>query len=270
MKLTGHTALVTGASAGIGKAFATELAARGANLVITARRGERLDDLAAQLQREHGRQVTVVTADLSEPDAPERLMHAIASQGVIVDMLINNAGYAVPGLFTAHSWREHAAFLQVLVTSVTHLAHLCLPAMIERGFGQIVNVASVAGLLPGGPSHTLYGAAKSFVIKFSESLAVEVAPRGVNVLAACPGFTLSEFHDVIGTRSQLAALPKWMWMDADTVARQSLSAVARGETVYVNGLTNRALTSFFRTMPEGSASALMKRNAKQILKRIAT
>ena len=270
MNLTGHTALVTGASAGIGKAFATELAARGANLVVTARRRERLDELAEELTRKHGRQVTVVTADLADPEAPEHLMHAIASQGVVVDMLVNNAGYGVPGLFTAHTWQEHAAFLQVLVTSLTHLTHLCLPAMLERGFGQIVNVASVAGLLPGGPSHTLYGAAKAFVIKFSESLAVEVGPRGINVLAACPGFTYSEFHDVINTRSQLAALPKWMWMDADTVARQSLSAVARGETVYVNGLTNRAITSFFRTMPEGSASGLMKRNAKQILKRIVS
>jgi uncharacterized protein len=269
MKLTGHTALVTGASAGIGKAFATELAARGANLVLTARRRDRLDELAEELRRQHGRQVTVIPADLSQREAPEQLMGEIASQGVIVDMLINNAGYGLPGLFAAHAWQEHAAFMQVLVTSVVHLTHLCLPAMIDRRFGQIINVASVAGLLPGGPSHTLYGAAKAFVIKFSESLAVEVGPRGVNVLAACPGFTHSEFHDVNETRTQLAALPKWMWMSADTVARQSLSAVARGETVYVNGLTNRAITSFFRSMPEGSASALMKRNAKQILKRIS-
>ena len=139
--------------------------------------------------------------------------------------------------------------------------------MREQGFGQIVNVASVAGLLPGGPSHTLYGASKAFSIKFSESLAVEVAPQGVHVMAACPGFTYSEFHDVNDTRTQLAQIPKWLWMKAETVARQSLNAVARGETVYVNGLSNRAIASFFGGMPVGSASSLMKRNAKQILRR---
>lgn len=265
MKLTGHTALVTGASAGIGKAFALEAAARGADLVLTARRRDKLDEVAAAITERYERKVTVLPADLAERDAPEQLFREITERRLSVDILINNAGYAVPGTFKTHAWDEHAAFLQVMVTSVAHLTHLCLPAMVASGYGRIVNVASLAGLLPGAPTHTLYGAAKAFVIKFSESLSVEVAGRGVNVTAVCPGFTWSEFHDVNSTRAHLARLPRWLFMDAATVARQGLSAVARGETIYVNGLGNRALAALSKSWPDGSTSRVMRRTAGRFL-----
>lgn len=264
MKLSGHTALVTGASAGIGKAFALELAARGADLVLTARRRDRLDVVAHEITRRYDRQVAVIAADLADPHAPDQLADEVARRGLHVSVLVNNAGYGLPGFFRTHAWREHADSIQVMVTAVAHLTHLFLPEMLTRRFGQIVNVASVAGLLPGAPTHTLYGACKSFLIKFSESLATEVGQRGVNVTALCPGFTYSEFHDVAGTRSILSKLPRWMWMDAERVARQGLDAVARGEIVYVNGLANRAVASFWKLMPEAPALDLMRRNARRV------
>lgn len=269
MDLTGKTALVTGASAGIGKAFALELAARGADLILTARRRDRLEELAKEIRVTHGRKVAVIEADLAQRDAPEQLMASIKAQGLQVDVLVNNAGYGVPGFFRSHGWQEHADFLQVMVTSVVHLSHLCVNEMVPRGFGQIINIASLAGLVPSGPSHTLYGAAKSFVIKFSEALASEVASRGVQVCAVCPGFTYSEFHDVAGNRGQVSKLPKLMWMDAATVVRQGLDATARGEVVYINGTANKTIASFFKLLPSGAALSLMQRNAGRIRKQEA-
>ncbi|HVZ31516.1 MAG TPA: SDR family NAD(P)-dependent oxidoreductase, partial [Polyangiaceae bacterium] len=188
----------------------------------------------------------------------------IEAQGLKVDLLVNNAGYGVSGFFASQPWEKHADFLQVLVTSAAHLTHLCLPGMMARGFGYIINVASLAGLLPGGPGHTLYGAAKSFLIKFSESLAPEVRRKNVYVTAVCPGFTYSEFHDVLGNREQVSQLPKWLWMDADKVARQGLNAAARGEIVYVNGGINRAIASAFRLLPERLAQRSIQRRAARI------
>ncbi len=266
MNLTGKTALVTGASAGIGKAFALELAARGADLIVTARRKDRLDELATEIRQKHGRKVTVIAADLAQRDAPEQLMTAIKAHGLQVDVLINNAGYGLPGFFRSHTWQEHADFLQVLVTSVVHLSHLCVDDMVKRGEGQVINVASLAGLLPSGPSHTLYGAAKSFLIKFSESLHSELSSRGVNICAVCPGFTYSEFHDVAGNRKQVSKLPNLMWMDADTVARQGLDAVARGEFICVNGAANKALAGFFKVLPERPGLRLMTMSSQRTRK----
>jgi short-subunit dehydrogenase len=218
---------VTGASAGIGEAFCRQLAARGYRLVLVARREDRLRALANQLEEAHGTECRVEVADLGEPSAGAQLAERLAADGVGIEFLVNNAGYGVPGKLVSVPWDDHARFLQVMVTAVCDLAWRFMPGMIERGRGYIINVASVAGLTPGTAGHTLYGASKAFLVRFSESLASEGEPHGVRVSALCPGFTYSEFHDVTGTRDQVSSLPSWLWLDADDVVADGIDAVLR-------------------------------------------
>jgi short-subunit dehydrogenase len=254
-------ALVTGASSGIGLAFAGVLAEQGYDLILTARRRDRLESLATELQRTYGIDAVVLPDDLADRHAPGRLADAIAEKSLTVDVLVNNAGFGVPGSYANTSWAQQRDFLQVLVVSVAELTHRLLPGMLARGWGRIINVASLAGLLPGVAGHTLYAASKSFVISFSESLALETSGRGIHVTATCPGFTFSEFHDVTGTRAQMSTIPKFMWLDAEPVARGSYDAVMAGVTVYVPGRLNRSLASLGRVLPRRVVSSLMQRNA---------
>jgi short-subunit dehydrogenase len=251
-------ALVTGASAGIGASFARVLASNGFDLVVTARRVERLRALAAEVRERHGSTVHVIPADLSDPAGPASISDGVASAGVTIAALVNNAGYGLPGSFLNCSWQQHRDFIQVMVTSPVELCHRLAPAMVQRGSGWIVNVGSVAGLVPATAGHTLYGAAKSLLIRFSESLARELKPRGVNVTALCPGFTYSEFHDVNGMRPSVSRLPRVLWMDADTVARQGFEAVTRGDAVYVNGRVNRAIVLSARMAPRWLVNTVLE------------
>jgi short-subunit dehydrogenase len=244
-----RTALITGASAGIGAAFAEVFAAEGWNLVLTARREDRLRALADRLTAAHGVTVHVVTADLADPEAPGRIMAALASRGVHADALVNNAGYGVPGSYLRSPWPRHAAMLQVMITGIAELTYLALPGMLERGYGRIINVASLAGMVPSPGGHTLYAATKAFLIKFSEALGHEVQAKGVHVTALCPGFTYSEFHDVTGTREQMKKLPPWLWLDARTVARQGYDAVMAGVPLYINGRVNRTIATLVKYAP---------------------
>ena len=264
--MTRRTCLVTGASAGIGEAFADVFAREGFDLVLTARRGDRLEALATRLRDTYGVHVTTIVADLADPDAPARLCAALASRGLVVDALVNNAGYGVPGVYTASAWERHAAFLQVMVVAVAELTHRLVPGMIERGYGRIINVASLAGLVPAPAGHTLYGASKAFLVKFSEALAHEVERHGVHVTALCPGFTYSEFHDVTGTRAQMNRLPPWMWMDAPTVARLGYDAVMAGTPIYVTGRVNRAVATLVRVLPQRLIHAISRRMASSYRK----
>ncbi len=206
--------------------------------------------MAARLERAHGRHVHVIVSDLSQRDAAPRLCEEIVARGLTIDALVNNAGYGVPGTYLASSWERHEATLNLMVIAVSELTYRLLPGMIERRYGRIINVASLAGLVPAPAGHTLYAAVKAFAIKFSEALAHEGRPHGVHVTAVCPGFTFSEFHDITGTRAQVSKLPPWMWMDAATVARQGFDAVTEGTPIYINGRTNRAIASFVRHLPQ--------------------
>ena len=243
----GKTALVTGASSGIGKAFAELLAEKGYGLILTARRRERLDALAAELGQRHGVATQVVVADLADPDAAATIVEALG--GARVDLLVNNAGYGVPGSYTTVPWADHHAFMQVMVMAVCDLTYRLLPGMIERGWGRVINIASVAGMVPAPAGHTLYGASKAFLIRFSEALSAENASRGVNVTAVCPGFTYSEFHDVLGTRDRMNKMPAVLWLDAPTVAREGYDAVMNGDSVVVNGRIYRALIWLTGVLP---------------------
>ena len=261
-----RTALITGASAGIGEAFAEVFAAHGFDLVIVARREDRLRAVAARIEQEHGRRVHIVPCDLSHRDAPATLCSELSARGLTIDALVNNAGYGVPGTFEAVPWPQHDAMLQVMVTGLTELTHRLLPGMIERRYGRIVNIASLAGLVPAPAGHTLYGATKAFAIKFSEALASEGRPHGVHVTAVCPGFTVSEFHDVTGTRAQVSKLPKWMWMDSPTVARQGFDAVMAGTPIYINGRVNRTIALLVRYVPQSIVSWVGRQMGKSYRK----
>ena len=173
----GRTALVTGASAGIGRAFAEVLAARGYRLVLVARRADRLEAAAAELRQRHGIETSVITADLAEPEAPARLAAELERRGLAVDVLVNNAGYGVPGRYEQSPWARHDANLRVMVTAVCELTYRLLPGMIERKWGRIINIASLAGHLPAPAGHTLYAATKAFLVRFSESLHAEHVAR---------------------------------------------------------------------------------------------
>lgn len=255
-------ALVTGASSGIGAALAQELAARGHDLVLTARRAARLQELADRLGHTYGIQTHVLVDDLADPLAPRRLTDAIEERGLDVDLLVNNAGYGVPGRFEDPSWATHDQFLQVLLHAPTELAYRMLPGMIARRHGRIINVSSLAGHLPGSVGHTLYAAVKAYMIRFSQSLHLENRERGIHACALCPGFTFSEFHDVTGARDLVSKMPRWMWMDADTVARQGLDAVERGDAVYVNGRVNRMIKALNKLLPDRLALYLTARHSR--------
>ena len=257
---SGRRALVTGASAGIGLAFARVLAARGFELILVARRRERLETLAGELAQ-HGVHSHILAADLAAPDASERLVAELSRRSLTVDVLVNNAGFGVPGSYANTTWQQQREFLQVLIVALCELTHRLLPGMIERRWGRIINVASLAGLLPGVAGHTLYAASKAFVISFSESLGGETAQYGINVTATCPGFTLTEFHDVTGTREQVNRLPKYMWLDADHVARSSYDAVMAGIPVFVPGRVNSTIASLSRLLPRRVVLNVMKRRA---------
>jgi uncharacterized protein len=257
------TALITGASAGIGAAMARVFAANGFDLVVTARRTDRLEALAQELGAAHGATVRIIAADLADPGAPARIVDELARAGVVVDALVNNAGYGLPGGLLHSRWEQHRDFIQVMVSAVAELCFRLAPGMVERQRGWIINVASVAGLVPGSAGHTLYGAVKSLVVKFSQSLALELKPKGVHVTALCPGFTYSEFHDVNGMRTTVSRLPKFMWMDADTVARQAFDAVMRGDIIYVNGAWNKTMVGFARYTPDWLLNGVLARFAKR-------
>lgn len=256
------TCLITGASAGIGAAFAELMAQMGYDLVLTARREDKLQALATKLHQEWGATSIVVVADLAQIGAVDKILGEATANGRKIDALINNAGYGLGGTFASTNWADQADLIQSMLTAPTELAHKVLVGMRERGFGRIINVASLAGILPGSRGHTLYSATKAFLIKFSQSLYLENLGTGVNVTALCPGFTYSEFHDVNGLRAQVSKLPNFMWLDAKTVAKLGYDAVEANKAVVVTGFANNVIAALARLMPDGLMLKLMENQSK--------
>ena len=255
--------VITGASAGIGAAFARLYAEKGHDLVLTARREDRLREQADRLSQEYGVEVMVVPLDLALPTASTRLLSRIEEAGKHVDVLINNAGYGLPGTFLNTSWDDQKDFLQVMLHAPTELCHRVLPGMAERKYGRMINVASLAGLTPGSKGHTLYGAVKSALIKLSESLNAETEGTGIHVTALCPGLTYSEFHDVNGQRDRLSNLPQYMWQQADEVVEAAYYAVEVNRAVLVTGSVNKMLAATAQVMPGPIARQIMKAQSKR-------
>jgi short-subunit dehydrogenase len=237
------TALVTGATAGIGAEFARQLAARGTDLVLVARDEARLAELADQLTQRHRVRCEVLPADLSDREQVAVVEERLRDRDRPVDLLVNNAGFGVNQLFADGDLDAEQRMLDVLVTAVMRLTHAALPGMLARGTGGVINVSSVAGFIAGGT----YSAAKSWATVFSESVDRQVAGTGVHVMALCPGFTHTEFHQRGGM--DVDHLPDWMWLDAPALVAAALRDFSRGRTVSVPGAQYKALSAIARYAP---------------------
>lgn len=225
------TALVTGASSGIGEELAKVHAEHGGDLVIVARRRDRLDAIKAELEKAHGITVHVLAQDLTQADAPRRIFDELQSRGVAVDILINNAGLGYLGLFHEQDWSRNEDMIKINILALAALTRLFLPPMIERRNGRVLNVASMAGFVP-GPNHAIYYASKAFVISLSEAIANELEGTGVTVTVLCPGPVDTEFT----RRSEMKGvrLLKHKASARDT-AQAGYNAMLKGKTVVVPG-----------------------------------
>ena len=229
----GKWALITGASAGIGLALAAQLAADGTNLILTARRRERLETLAGRLSEHHGVRIEAFPADLTLPSAPENLFAYTEAQGIAVDLLVNNAGFGTYGRFHTSARTRQLAMVQVNVAAVVALTHLYLPRMVERRRGDILIIASTAAF-QGLPYFATYAATKAFDLLFAEALAEEVRGLGIHVCALCPGPTTTEFQAVAAAPQRLHHYAE----SAAKVARVGLKALARGRSYAISGVGN--------------------------------
>ena len=266
MNYSGKWALITGASAGIGAAFARSFVKKGANLILVARRLDRLEKLAEDLSARYAVQCIAIAADLSIVDEAAKVVERIYEKGAHVDVLVNNAGYGMPGRFEENNWEETRKALELMVTGYAHFTHLVLPGMQERGWGRIIHVASLAGLVPGSARHTMYGASKGFMVSFAQSLAAENETTGVKVSAICPGFTYSEFHDVNGTRALVSKLPSYVFMEAEPVVEGAIRAVEGNHVVYVPGAWNKFTAWVMKALPRPWAAALVKKQSASFRK----
>ena len=231
------TALVTGASSGIGEAIARELASRGYALTLVARREDRLKALAEELS-EDGVTAETATADLGAPGQRERLATALDKTGRSVDILVNNAGFGAHGEFTRVERERLTEMVRVNCEAVVDLTGYFLPGMVERGEGAVINVASVASFQP-LPGSATYAATKAFVLSLSEAVRTEVQNRGVTVTAVCPGPVRTEFPEAAGMGAVEDRTPGIVWMSAEDVARDAVDGAARGKRVVVPGTLNR-------------------------------
>jgi short-subunit dehydrogenase len=237
------TALVTGATAGIGREFALQLAARGDDLVLVARDVARLETLAQELRAEHGVKVEVLPADLSDRGQTARVAARVASNEQPVDVLVNNAGYSLKRRFLDNDVADEEALFDVLARAVLVLSHAAGNAMRVRGRGAIVNVSSVASFMASGT----YSAEKSFVTVLTEGLAAELAGTGVTATALCPGFTHTEFHERADV--DMSRLPEFVWLDAPRLVRDALADVDRGKVVSVPGRRYKVAVAALRMLP---------------------
>ncbi len=244
----GKTALITGASSGIGAAFARQLAMQGYGLILVARRGDRLLELAGKLAN-NAVPIKTLTADLTVDADLQQVEDLIASSEAL-DLLVNNAGFSFSGPFTKNPFERHAQMIQVHVIASVRLAHAALPAMMARQKGGIINVASVAAFIPWG--NVTYNATKAYLVAFSESLQADVHHSGVRVQALCPGFTVTEFHDSPELASiRRVPLPGFLWLNADYVVQESLKALDRNKVICIPGLPYRLIVALGRSSLTG-------------------
>jgi short-subunit dehydrogenase len=238
------TALVTGPTAGIGQEFARQLAARGNDLVLVARDAARLEELATRLRSTYGVEVEVLPADLGDRAQLATVEARLADRERPVDLLVNNAGFGMKEKFLANSVEDEQRMQDVLVTAVLRLSHAALGAMTERGSGGVINVSSVAAFLPRGT----YSAAKAWVNSFSAWAHQEYAGQGVRVMALCPGFVKTEFHERLGIDRDNSA-PSYLWLEADFLVREALSDYDAGKALSIPSKRYKAITTVARVVP---------------------
>jgi short-subunit dehydrogenase len=259
----GGAALITGASGGIGLELAQVFASNGHQLVLVARSARRLEELAATLRQRHGVTVTVEATDLASPAAPQEIYETLKAQGISIEVLVNNAGYALYGPFAETDLASELDMIQLNVNTLTALTKLFLHDMLARKAGKILNLASTAGFQP-GPLMAVYYATKAYVLSFSEALANELAGSGVSVTALCPGPTRSGFQS--RAKMEDSKLFSGKIMDAGTVARIGYQGLMQGKTVVVPGLRNRLLVQVVRITPR----KLVARTARSMQERVHT
>jgi short-subunit dehydrogenase len=257
----GKRGLVTGATSGIGAAFARRLAADGYDLVVVARDRDRLAATARELSGRHGVQVRAVAADLSTPDGCAEAEELLRDGAAPIDLLVNNAGISLNRSFARSTVENEERLLYVNVHAVMRLTLAALPGMMERRHGAVVNVSSISGFGPVMPGST-YPASKAWVINFSESVAQSVRPFGVRVMALCPGYTRTEFHQRAGI--DMSKTPGWLWLDADDVVGDALRDLGRGRQVSVPDWRYKFAAFAIRHTPR----ALMQRAARDARGRI--
>jgi short-subunit dehydrogenase len=257
MELGRQTALVTGASSGLGLEMARVLAARGYDLVLAARSADALNRLASEVESAHAVRTSVVPVDLAAPDGVERLLEPIRDRSIVVEFLVNNAGVGLSGDFAGASWPDVLAMLQLNVVALTGLTRALLPGMVERRRGRILNVGSTAGFFPGAHM-AVYYATKAYVISFSEGLAEELAGSGVTVTALAPGPTRTRFAERAGvTRTNLFKSPAVM--GAAEVARIGIDGALRGKRLVIPGAINRVVVQSNRISPRRLAAKIAAR-----------
>lgn len=252
----GQTALITGASGGIGYEFARVFARNGYNLVLVARSEEKLNKLAGELGREHQISAKVLARDLSQPAAPDEIYAQLQQEAMAVDVLVNNAGFATYGFFHELDLDRELQMLQLNIVALTHLTRLFLPAMVARKRGKILNVASTAAFQP-GPLMAGYYASKAYVLSFSEAIANELQGTGVTVTALCPGPTESGFQ----ARAKIDSsrlISNQTLMDAAIVAEAGYQALMDGKTVLIPGLRNQLLALATRFMPRNLTTQIVR------------
>lgn len=248
------TALITGASAGLGAEFARQIARRRGDLILVARSEQALESVAAELRGEFGVAVEVLVADLSVSDDVERVAARLRDTSDPIDLLVNNAGFGLPLQFADNDIDDEVRHLRVHVEASMRLMHAALGAMRGRG-GRIINVASVAGFI----SRSTYSACKSWVIGFSRWANAEYARDGVSVTAVCPGFTHTSFHERMGLEPGREGVPGFMWLDARDVVRESLRDAARGRAVSIPSLRYKAIVAIAGVLPTALTSGVARR-----------
>jgi short-subunit dehydrogenase len=243
-------ALISGASAGLGVEFAHQLASKGLDLILVARRMDKLNEVRQALSQQYPTvRIELIEGDLSKPETPAHITQTVTELGLDLHYLINNAGASGPRLLHDQSlgWQVHQDYLTLMMTSITELCHRLMPAMMQAGYGRVINVASVAGrIASGGDSH--YGPTKAYVIALSEALALTVKDHGVNVSALCPGFTHTDFHETAGLSEMKRSTPSFLWYDAKTVVREGLQGVEKGKPIVVSGRLYRWLDPLMQSV----------------------
>jgi short-subunit dehydrogenase len=255
------TALITGATSGIGLEFARQLARRKHDLVLVARDVDRLGQVADELRGAHGVEVEVIQADLSERERLQEVADRLADQDRPVDLLVNNAGYGLKGRFLHNDISDEERLFDVLTRAVLVLSHAAAGGMVERGSGAIVNVSSVAGFIAGGT----YSAAKSFTTVFTEGLAGDLKGTGVTATALCPGFTRTEFHE--RARLRMDSMPGFMWLEAPALVSACLDDVEKGRVVSVPGPQYKAIVGLLRVLPRRIVRAAAQSPARTVVGR---
>ena len=249
MSMKNSYALITGSSSGIGLEIAKELAKKGFNIILTARREDKLREQAESISETHNVKVDFFSSDLSLEDAPNNIYNFCNDQGYQIDVLVNNAGYGIKTPFHETSMQDEEKFIRVLGTSVIALTKIFIPKMLERGHGKIMIVSSVAAFAPPSSIQALYGPIKTFMNRFSDSLNINYKHKGITSTAVCPGFTVTEFHAASGVQDEMDRVPSFLKFSAKQVAKEGVEATLKGKPVCVPTKTYSLLVFLLKYSP---------------------